>query len=377
MHLTLAYLLAAGAGVLIAHYISRAPDLRSMRLSQLVFVPSAMVLCVYFAASGDMAGFISFLVVLIFLVLLLAPNIAYHCGAALSNFLDPQDWTPAEEEIALRPIQLLVDKGNYRQALAELDALLKKHIPTYEAVLIKARLLHHIGRVDETVAALLSLIALSNSTAQQLAVMEMIAFLEENQQDPPNPPTSGTRRLQIHHELVLFQTTDETSPLHKEIAPGIYEVEEIVYRKRRWLKLAGEDWGNAQMCWEAILASHRPPAQPPKKGLFWQIARMHQTITTAIRGKPRRQSRVEAQKLLKEASQLIGRDDWQKALPLLEKASAGDPDCYEIAYRWAQAVRHTANDAATAEVVSRVLQQSQWTGSEQHMLQQLKRPLSE
>ena len=143
-----------------------------------------MVLCVYFSASGDMAGFICFSVVLIFLVLLLAPNIAYLCGVGLSNFLDPQDWTSAEEEIALRPIRRLIDKDNYRQALGELDELLKKHKPTYEAVLTKAKLLHHIGRVDETVAALLSLIELSHSTAQQLAVMEMLAFLEEQRSRP-------------------------------------------------------------------------------------------------------------------------------------------------------------------------------------------------
>jgi thioredoxin-like negative regulator of GroEL len=376
MHLALAYLIAAGVGVLIAHFISRAPELRSMRLSQLVLVPGAMVLCVYFSTGEGIPGFMCFSVVLIFLVLLLAPNIAHHCGAALSNFLYPQDWTPAEEEIALRPIRRLIDKDNYRQALAELDELLKKHKPTYEAVLTKAKLLHHIGRVDETVAALLSLIELSNSTAQQLAVMELLAFLEEQHQSPPKPPASGTRRIEIGHELILFQTAGEASPLHKEIPPGAYEVEEIIHRNRRWLKLAGEDWGNAEMCWEAILAIHRPPAAPPKKGLFRQIARMHQAVTTAIRGKPRRQLRAEAQKLFNEASQFICCEDWQQALPLLEKASACDPDRYEIAYRWAQAVRHTASDAATAEVVSQVLQQSQWTESEQQMLQQLKRPLA-
>jgi tetratricopeptide (TPR) repeat protein len=374
MRLILAYLLAAGVGVLIAHFISRAPELRFMRLSQLVFVPGAMVLCVYFSASGGMAGLTGFLVVLIFLVVLLAPNIAYHFGAGLSNFLDPQDWTSAEEEIALRPIRRLIDKDHYRQALAGLDELLKKHKPTYEAVLTKANLLHHIGRVDETVATLLSLIELSNSTAQQLAVMEMLAFLEEHLQTPTNPPASGTRRIQIHHELILFQTTGETSALHKEIPPGAYEVEEIFHRNRRWLKLAGENWGNAEMCWEAVLAIHRPTAAPPKRGLFWQIARMHQAVTTAIRGKTHRQLKVEAQELFNEANQFIRREDWQKALPLLQKASACDPDRYEIAYRWVQAVRHTASDAATAEAVSQVLQQSQWTGNEQQMLQQLTRP---
>ena len=96
-------------------------------------------------------------------------------------------------------------------------------------------------------------------------------------------------------------------------------MEEIIHRNRRWLKLAGEDWGNAEMCWEAILAIQRPPAAPPKKGLFRQIARMHQAITTAIKGKPRRELQAEAQKLFKEANQFIRRDDWQNALPLLQK----------------------------------------------------------
>ena len=103
---------------------------------------------------------------------------------------------------------------------------------------------------------------------------------------------------------------------------------------------------------------------------------MHKAITTAIKGKPRRQLQAEAQKLFNEASQFIRRDDWQKALPLLQKASVCDPDRYEFAYRWVLAVRHTASDADTAQAVSQVLQQSQWTEDEQHMLEQLKRPLA-
>jgi tetratricopeptide (TPR) repeat protein len=366
MHSSLPYLIAAGAGVLIALFISRAPELRSMRLSQLVLVPAAMVMCA--------AGGVFCVLGLVFLAFLLAPNIAHYLGAGLSNFLDSYDWTPTEEEIALRPIRLLIDKDNYRQALAELDELLKKHKPTYEAVLLKAKLLHHIGRVDETVATLPGLIALSKSTAQQLAVMQLLAFLEEHHQDPPKPPAPGTRRIEIHHELVLFQTSGDDAPPHKEIPPGTYEVEEILHRNRRWLKLAGEDWGNAEVCWEAVLAIHRPPAAPQKKGLFWRIARMHQTITIAIKGKPHGQQMAEAQSLFKEANQFIRLDDWQKAVPLLQKASACDPDRYEFAYRWVQAVRHTANDDVTAQAVSRVLQQSHWTRDEQDMLNQLKQP---
>jgi tetratricopeptide (TPR) repeat protein len=376
MYSTFSYLLAAVAGVLIAHFISRAPELRSMRLSQLIFVPCAMVLGAFVSSIGGLAGFVCFLAVLLFLIILLAPNIAYHFGAALSNFLDPHDWTPAEEEIALRPIRRLIDKDQNNQALAELDELLKMHKPTYEALLLKAKLLHHFGSVDETVATLLALIELSKTTAQQLAVMQLLAVLEPHHRTPPKPLTPGARRIEIHHELILFPTSADASPLHKEIPPGAYEVEETSHRNHRWFKLAGEDWGNAQMCWEAILATQTPAAAPPKKGLFRRIARMHQAITTAIQGKPRIQLQAEAQKLVREANQLIRRNDWQAALPLLQKASACDPDRYELAYRWVQAVRHTAGDAATAQAVSQVLRQSQWTENEQHMLQQLQRPLA-
>jgi thioredoxin-like negative regulator of GroEL len=376
MAIPLSFLLGCATGVLLGRCIRCVPELRATHISQFVLVLCAMVLSVYVSSFGGFAGLTCVLAGVGFLIMLLVPNMAHYGGVGLTNILDPQDWTSTEEEIALRPIRRLIDKDNYRQALAELEELLKKHKPTYEAVLTKAKLLHHIGRVHETVTTLLSLIELSHSTEQQLAVMENLAFLEEHLQSPPNPPASGTRRIQIHHELVLFQTAVETSAQHKEIPPGTYEVEEIVHRKQRWLKLTGEGWGNAEMCWEAILEIHRPPAAPPKKGLFRQIARMQQAITTAVQGKPRRQLQAEAQKLLREANQFIRCDDWQKALPLLQKASACDPDRYEIAYRWALAVRHTANDAATAEVVSRILQQSQWTGSEQHMLEQLKRPLA-
>src|SRR5271154_181678 len=171
MHSIFFYLLAAGAGVLIAHFISRPPELRSMRLSQFIFVPVAMLLFVYFlpagngaSAGGGVGEFMCFLGVLGFLIMLLAPNIAYFCGASVSNFLDPQDWTSTDEEIALRPIRILIDKDQCNEALADLEELLKKHKPTYEALLIKAKLLYHFGSVDETVATLLSLIGMSKTT---------------------------------------------------------------------------------------------------------------------------------------------------------------------------------------------------------------------
>jgi thioredoxin-like negative regulator of GroEL len=293
----------------------------------------------------------------------------------VSNFLDPQNWKCAEEEIALRPIRRLIDGDHYHQALAELEKILKTHKPTYEALLLKSKLLHQCGRLNETVAALLSLIALSQTTAQQLAVMELLGMLEEYQQGPSEPVAAQARRIQIHHELVLFQMSGDASPLHKEIRPGIYKVEETLHRNRRWLKLAGEDWGNAEICWEAIAAIDQPAVAPPKKGLFWRVARMHRAISLAIKGKPRLHQQAEAQRLLKEANRLIRGEDWPRALPLLQEASACDPDRYEIAYRWAQAVSHTGGDAATAQVVNQVLAQSRWTENEEQMLKQLTRPM--
>jgi thioredoxin-like negative regulator of GroEL len=320
-----------------------------------------------------MAGLVFFVALLGLLALLLAPNVAYLCGAGLSNLLDPQDWTSGEEEIALKPIRRLIDKDQFHPALTELDELLKKHKPTYEALLLKAKLLNHLGGWDEAVATLLSLIELSQSVEQQLVVMEFLALLEEHHPDPPKPLVAGARRIQIRHELVLFQMAGEDPPLHKAIPPGAFKVEATLHRDRRWLKLAGEDWGNAEMCWEAVLASDRPGGAPAKKGLFRPIARMHQAVTTAIaaKRKPRRQVQAEAQKLFHEANEFVRREDWRQALPLLQQASACDPDRYEIAYRWVQAVRHTA------QVVSQVLKQSLWTESEQYMLQQLKQPLAE
>lgn len=376
MHSALAYFLVAGAGVLIAHFISRAPELRALRLSQLLFVPAAMVVCVYFLPAqnsgglADIGRFSCFLGSLGFLAILLTPNIAHHCGAAFSNFFDPQDWTSADEEIALRPIRRLIEKDLYIQAFDELEALLKKHKPTYEAHLLRAKLLHHFGRREETLATLLSLIELSRATPQQLVVMELLASLEELHSPPSTLPASGTRRIQIRHGLILFRGSP--SPSHKEIPPDNYEVEEILHRHRRWLKLAGEDWGNADICWEAIQSIDRPA--PVRSGILRQISRISQSLV--VRRKPRLQLQAEAQKLFREANQFICRNDWHNALPLLQKASASDPDRYEIAYRWVQAVQHTANQAAIAQAVAQVLKQSQWTENEQEMLRQLKQPFA-
>ncbi len=373
-------MVAAGLGALLAWLLTRAPELRGWRLSQLILVPAAFLLaCWVLRQTGgrpDMGAGILLVAIIVLTAFLLAPNLAFYCGAGLSNFLDPMDWTPAGEEIALRPIRRLIDNDQYYQALGDLDALLEKHQPTYESLLLHAKLLHHFGRVDDTAASLLKAIPLSHTTAQQLTVMELLAALEDRLSGPPKPPAPGRRRLRIQHELLLFPPAAAERSLHKAIPPGVYEVGEIIRGRHCWLKLAGEDWGNAATCWEAVLEIHPPAPAPQKKGLVWQIARMHQAITCALQGRPRLQSQMEAGRLLKQASQFIRREDWPAALPLLQKACACDPDSYEIAYRWVQAVRHTADDPATARAVNKVLAQSQWSADEQQMLRQWQRPLA-
>jgi len=265
----------------------------------------------------------------------------------------------------------LIDNDRFYQELGDLEALLQRHKPTYEAQILHAKLLHHFGRWDDAAAALLEAVPLSHTTGQQLAVMELLAVLEDRFPGAPEAAVPGTRRRRLQHELVLFQAGAADRSLHKAIPPGDYEVEEIIQGRQRWLKLAGENWGNAEGCWEAAREIPAATVAPPKQGFFWQIGRMHQAISNVIKGKPRLQAQAEAGQLLKEASQLIRQEDWQTALPLLQKATACDPHRYEIAYRWVQAVRQTGDDRATARAVNQVLAQSQWSANEQAMLRQL------
>ncbi len=371
------YIVIAGIGLLIAYYLSRPPELQPLRLSQLILVPSSMVAAFHFLPHGsgrpdlgDLQNFIQYLAIAGFAAVLLAPNIAFHMGMGFSNFIDPQDWTPFEEEIALRPIQKMIDRNQYQEALAELDQLLKKHKPTYEALLLKSKLLHHFSSVDETVITLLKMVPLSHTTQQQLAVMEALVALENQCQVPARPFVPEMRRIRIHHELVLFRTETNELSSFRAMPPGEYEVEETLHGMRRWLKLAGESWGNADICWEAVRENLPASLNRADKDFFRPIARMHQAITSVIAGRPRHQAQAQAKELLKEAIQFIKLEDWQQALPLLKKASACDPHSYEIAYRLVQVVRHAESRESSARILSQVLEQSRWSENEQSMLQQ-------
>ncbi len=375
MYSILSCIVAAGLGLLVAHLLSRPEELRPLRLSQLILVPAAMVGAVCLlprhagrATLGDLQNFIQYLFIAAFVAVLLAPNIAYYVGIGFSNVIDPHDWTPLEEEIALRPIAKMIDKDRFQEALAKLDGLLEKHKPTYEALLLKSKLLHHFSSVDETVATLLEMIPLSHSTDQQLSVMEALATLENQLQNPAMPFIPGTRRIRTRHEFVLFPAETIDRSAHETIPPGEYEVEETLRGTQRWLKLAGRNLGNAQMCWEAVQETVSENSESSAVRFLRPIARMHQTISNAFTGRAYHQVQAQGRTLLKEANALIRREDWTHSVPLLQKASACDPHSYEIAYRLMQAVRHTEGQEGCRRMLRQVLDQSRWSEDEKAML---------
>lgn len=368
-------IIAGAIGLLLADLLSRAAELQRLRVSQMVLVPVAMASAVWLLPMhrgqfnlGDLQNFIQYLFIAAFLAVLLAPNIGFYLGIAFTNLIDPHDWTPLEEEIALRPIQKMVDREQYQEALADLDQLLAKHKPTYEALLLKSKLLHHFSSVDETVATLLQMIRLANSTHQQLSVMEALATLEGQLPNSAGPFIRQTRRIRIDHELLLFPGDSTSLAVHETIPPGEYDVEDAVHGTQRWYKLPGKNLGNARMCWEAVEEKCAAKPGEPVHKFLEPIARMHRAISDAIAGRGHFQKQAQAAKLLKEANFFIRQEDWVQSVPLLEKASACDPHSYEIAYRLMQAVRHTGSPTTCTSVLSRLLNQSRWSDSERAML---------
>jgi len=371
-------ILAAALGFTIAFLLSRAPELRPFRLSQLIFVPLAMVSAIHLLPSphgryvgADLQNFAYYVGVAGFVAVLLAPNIAHYCGLALSNFLDPHDWKPSEEEIDPRPVQRLIDREQHGEALTLLDSLLKNHKATYEALLLKTRLLYHFQNVPDTLDTLLKMLPLSKSTAQRVAVMEGLMAIQ-NQGPRPTQSTSRERRtVRIQHELLVVPLGAKNVSVHADIPPGVYEVEPVFEGKQCWLQLAGETWGNFEMCWEAVQFSEAPPEAPigSSNPLLAGIARMHRKIGYALAGSPDFQAQAEARELLKEANDFIRRLQWSQALPLLQKASAADPHCYEVAYRLMEATRRCEDRQNVVRTLRRVLHQSNWSENEQIMLQ--------
>jgi tetratricopeptide (TPR) repeat protein len=353
-------------GLLVAYFLTRTPELRRLRLVKLVLLPLAFAAAVStlpdpangYSSVGSLMGFF---VVLGFIGILLAPNIAFICGAALSNLIDPQDWTPAEQEIALRPIIKLIDKDRYEDALSELESLLRKHKPTYEALHLKAKLVHHFQYYDKTRATLLEMLPMSNTVLQQLVVMDLLATLDAEQPGSGTTSLTGPSQVRITHELLLFESGANDRSNYKVIPPGTYDIEDALVGNRRWLMLKGESWGNADSCWQAVQKTNPATESAVKTGFFQRM-----------KGKSRIEIQREVQSLHKAASQLLRQGDFAAALPLLQKASEIDPDNYEVACRLVQAAWHVGPTANPAKILSEVLGQSLWTDDQAQMLKQLK-----
>ncbi|HEX3988126.1 MAG TPA: tetratricopeptide repeat protein [Verrucomicrobiae bacterium] len=373
MHSPIAYILVTGAGLLLAHFLTGDPDARRLRLLQLILVPAGFVAA--FAAlpdpsngSGSIGSLMLFFVIIGGLGILLAPNIGHFFGATLTNFLDPQDWTPAEEEIALRPIVKLIDKYRYQDAFAELEKLLKKHKPTYEALNLRAKLLNHSQRFDETTATLLQMLRLSHTAEQQLIVMELLSGLDAHKNSTTRTPVLGVREIRLAHELVLFQADAAGPSDHKAILAGSHRVQDVLVGRHCWLVLEGESWGNDARYWDAVAETNQPTRRRNENGLLQRIAKIPQ----ALKRKNWRQSKQDSRAHFKSALQFIRQEDWGQALPLLQQASAADPHNYEIAYRLVQTAFRVGPSCDPIGTLKRVLVQSGWTEDEERMLRQLK-----
>ncbi len=369
--------MVAGAGLLLAWFLTRAPELRFLRLAQFIFLPISFVaaLAVLPEPSGhasveDIGAFVMFLGIMGFIIILIVPNVSHLLGAAVCDLLETNDWSSENEEITLKPVQRLIDKDRYQDAFEELEALLKQYKPSFNALLLKAKLLNQFQRYNEVEAALLQMLRLSGTARQQLTVIELLASLEAHQKGVLERPEPGRRPWRINRPLVLVKTGSADFSDYKEIPAGEYAVEEAANGRRCWLVLPGEPWGNAKACWEAVRETGRMRSAV-KKGFFYHVARTQGRLAQAIRGKSWRQARADSRATQAEADRFIRAGNWTSAMPLLQKASDDAPDNYEIAYRLVQAARLTSVHPDSDAVLKKVLTQSRWTEDQERMLKQL------
>jgi hypothetical protein len=356
------------AGMALAHFLSRAPELTRIRRVQLVCIPVVLIVGYSLLPTGggrdlgDMARFTAYLIPAFLLALLLAPSIAFHCGNGLMNFLEAPDWTPLEEEIRLNPIRKLIDHGRHRDALHELEGLLAKHGLSYEALLLKTKLLFHFSSYCETTTTLLQMIRLSKTEEQQLAVMESLRLLEKEFACFAAPKgMEKSETVRVDHELILFEIDDKGLSKHRVIPPGDYEVEECIRDRTRWLKVKGSNWGNRLACWE----SARSPLGARSGWQVW-LGKLVSGSRPARRAGP---DRVKARELLRRGVLLTQEQRWQEAVTILRQAFEQDPVNHEIAYRLMEAVRCSGSSEQAGQLLEEIVKSGSWTEQELDLLQ--------
>jgi len=367
MHRIVAVLPGA-AGATLAHFLSRAPELARMRRIQMVCVPVVVVLgCALLpgagaATIGDVARLPAFVLTMFVLAILIAPSIAFHCGASFVNFIDPQNWTPSKEDIALNPIRKLIERDRHREALDELERLLQTHEPSYEALLLKTKLLFHFSSHCAAVVTLLEMIRLSRTPAQQMAVMESLHVLENDFGCVAMPRMAESPTVfSVDHELILFDTQVCDLSQHETILPGSYEVDEVIQGHVRWLKLKGSGWGNQLACWEG---AQKPAAAAGNwRGDLAKMAVPEQRTPRPVL------AQAKARELKKRAIGLMQEERWEEAVATLHRAFHCDPGNHEIAYRLMDAARHRGSELEMQELLEEVVKSGSWTEQELELLE--------
>ena len=178
MHSPFWYVAIAALGLSLGYFLTRAPELRHWRVAEMTAIPGLLLGIWRMSPANGLptaAGGGAIYVLIAVLAFVLAPVISHHLSVGFENFLFRANWTRAGEEIHLRPIRRLIDEDQFHEALRELNELLEKHPATYEAALLKAKLLYHIGGVEETAAALTQLIGQCQTVEQQLGAMDALA----------------------------------------------------------------------------------------------------------------------------------------------------------------------------------------------------------
>ena len=117
-------------------------------------------------------------------------------------------------------IQRLIDKDQFHPALTELDELLKKHKPTYEALLLKAKLLNHLGglSIDDVQWADEATLAALVTLSRQLATHRILWLLAARTGELSLPACAAVGRIAEAGALKIALT-----PLDRDAVAGVAE----------------------------------------------------------------------------------------------------------------------------------------------------------
>ncbi len=145
-------LFLAGLGLLIGFVTTSSMDLRHCRLLHMALIPVLLVGLCHLIPDGrdlavNLAGFTGFLVPMLILAVLLAPSLGWFFGGALLGVLDHPDHRP-ERTLELHQVRRLIASGQRAEAYQLLARNLRRTMPTYEALYLKATLELDMGKIS-------------------------------------------------------------------------------------------------------------------------------------------------------------------------------------------------------------------------------------